>query len=47
MQTMLKITSTQTFPEAAPAASDPCRHTSLADGRRVGNALPLAERCAR
>ena len=47
MKTMLKLTYTQTFAEAAEAVSVPCRHLPVDDGSRLGSALPLAERCAR
>jgi hypothetical protein len=38
---------TPTFPEAAQAASVPCRQLPVNDGRRLGFARTLAERCAR
>ena len=47
MENMPTIMSTLTYPHAAQAASGPCRHASLVDGRRFGNVGPLAERCAR
>jgi hypothetical protein len=39
--------TTPTFAEAAQAVSVPCRHLPVDNGRRLGSALPLAERCAR
>jgi hypothetical protein len=47
MKMMSKTTYTPTFAEAAQAASAPCRHLPVNDGRRLETALTLAERCAR
>ena len=47
MENMPTITSALTYREAAQAASGPCWHASLVDGRPFGNTGSLAERCAR
>ena len=48
-ETMLLTSYTHTFfPEAMEAASaQPCRNKPVVDGRWIGNAPALAERCAR
>jgi hypothetical protein len=47
MKNMPTITSSPRYPEATQVASGPCLQSLLADGRRFGNLVPLAERCAR
>jgi hypothetical protein len=47
MKIMLQSIHTANLPEAAPAASVPCRYAIVVDDRRPGFASTLAERCAR
>jgi hypothetical protein len=47
MKTMLQTIYTPMFAEAAEAASVPCWHLPVNDGRRLGSDPSLAERCAR
>ena len=47
MTTMSQLIYSQTSTEAAKAASAPCWHTAVNDGRRLDPAFTLAERCVR
>ena len=47
MMTMLQTIYTANTPEAAPAASAPCRLSLVVEDRRTGFAPTLAERCVR